>query len=67
MQEGRKSSMASFKLSNEILDRLDKYSKETGTTKTFAVEKALEAYLSRYYDNRAREALEKNSLEGGCE
>lgn len=36
-----------FKLRQEILDRLDKYSEETMIPKTAVVERALEEYLDK--------------------
>lgn len=34
-----------FKLDAALVERLNRYSETTGVTKTFAVEKAIEAYL----------------------
>ena len=36
----------SFKLRPDIVEKLDRYSETTGVTKTFAVERAIEAYLA---------------------
>lgn len=35
-----------FKLNPELVERLNRYSATTGVSKTFAVERALEAYLA---------------------
>lgn len=56
--DGKQSVMSTFKLRSDIVDRLNKYSSETGVTKTFAVEKALEQYLARYDDEKRRQGLE---------
>ena len=37
-----------FKLRQEILDKLDRYSEETMIPKTAVVERALEEYLDKY-------------------
>lgn len=36
-----------FKIRKDLAARLDTYREESGVTKTFAVEKAIEAYLDR--------------------
>ena len=36
----------SFKLRPDIVEKLDRYSEMTGVMKTFAVERAIEAYLA---------------------
>ena len=35
-----------FKIRPDLVERLDRYSATTGVTKTFAVERAIEAYLA---------------------
>jgi len=43
---GKKESISqTFKMRADLVERLDAYRKETGVSKTFAVEKALEKYL----------------------
>lgn len=64
--DGKQSVMSTFKLRSDIVDKLNRYSAETGVTKTFAVEKALEQYLGRYEDEKRREAIERESMKGGA-
>lgn len=36
-----------FKLRTDLVKKLDRYRKETGVSKTFAVERAIEEYLAK--------------------
>lgn len=59
---GSKSSrMQTFKLDADIVSRLDRYSAETGVSKTFVVEKALEGYLDLKEGRVAEEEDEDGS------
>lgn len=45
MKQNGETVKRTFSLPAELLDKLDKYSEETGISKTFVVKKALEKYL----------------------
>lgn len=51
---------ATFRLSPDMIKRLDEYSQSTGITKTFVVEKALREYFSKKDAVNKPQAMKQN-------
>lgn len=44
-----------FNMDLKILEKLERYCKETGRTKTTAIERILDKFLTEYFNNQSEE------------
>lgn len=45
----------SFNLDVKVLEKLERYCEETGRTKTMAIERILDKFLTDYFEHKARQ------------